>query len=783
MGLKATLTFLGVAIAVSAGLAFAQIELAGTFGGATPTHIHVQGGLAYCSAASGFLIVDVTDPAAPTRVGFLPMPDTYKVFVDGDRAYTTSPRHSHLVVLDVSDPTSPSQLGSAHAYQMLTIHVVGDIAYLGCADGKFLIFDVSDPSNMHEISRLDHWDRELRVFVQGTYAYVTPEARELSIVDVSDPASPSVVGVFETCPARDVFVVGNLAYVAAMDSGMVVLDVADPSTPERIGRCRISRQFRTIKVSGTNAYVWSPATIAILDVSDPYNPTVAASFDLASKGLDASGDSLYILHSDATIEVLDASVPSDPVPIGRYLAFGHAGAVHADTGGPAYLLDAYQGLAVLDVSDPASPAMIGHGDVINDGVDMCVSGSRAYLVGGSKLEVVDVADDSQPVSLGWVYVAESLNCVDVLGEYAYVGTYWNGMRVVDTSNPASMVEIASVETLGRPWDIRIVGERAYIADGKGLAVFDLSDPTSPTPISSCDLSAWHGDELVLDVQGQYAYVAEDFGWFYIVDISRPDNPTEVGRLRISSRPTGLIAFGRFVAISHERMGLSVVDVTDPESPHIATRYEVAGKPAGVSVVDGYIYLATNYSVLHALAFTPPEFAVSGIVTRDEGSPAHGVEMRLSGCVADMTTTDDVGFYEFRGVQSGTYTVTPTSPGWSFTPKIQVVTVKDHDVEGVSFSGAVSAFVRIRAGSGGYASRGGTVYIELVASRTGDVRVDVYTMEGERVWETSAEVLAGTGKVVPWDCVNSAGQPVASGVYLIRVTGAGLDELKKAVVVN
>jgi len=47
-------------------------------------------------------------------------------------------------------------------------------------------------------------------------------------------------------------------------------------------------------------------------------------------------------------------------------------------------------------------------------------------------------------------------------------------------------------------------------------------------------------------------------------------------------------------------------------------------------------------------------------------------------------------------------------------------------------------------------------------------VRIYTLVGERVHDISADTLG----VVTWDAKNSAGQPVSSGVYIVKVEGAG-----------
>jgi hypothetical protein len=68
--------------------------------------------LAYLACSNGLHIVDVTDPAAPIRVGYAEAEDLHDVRtnleVRGDRAWYGSP--AGIVELDVSDPANPVEL-------------------------------------------------------------------------------------------------------------------------------------------------------------------------------------------------------------------------------------------------------------------------------------------------------------------------------------------------------------------------------------------------------------------------------------------------------------------------------------------------------------------------------------------------------------------------------------------------------------------------------------------------------------------------------------------------
>jgi hypothetical protein len=81
--------------------------------------------------------------------------------------------------------------------------------------------------------------------------------------------------------------------------------------------------------------------------------------------------------------------------------------------------------------------------------------------------------------------------------------------------------------------------------------------------------------------------------------------------------------------------------------------------------------------------------------------------------------------------------------------------------------------------------GGRTTIELNARQDGVIKAQVFTIDGLPV-KTLYEgpVTAAMPHLIEWDGRNGAGDILATGVYLLRVDGAGIDRaLKKLVVVK
>jgi inhibitor of cysteine peptidase len=100
--------------------------------------------------------------------------------------------------------------------------------------------------------------------------------------------------------------------------------------------------------------------------------------------------------------------------------------------------------------------------------------------------------------------------------------------------------------------------------------------------------------------------------------------------------------------------------------------------------------------------SPQTYSISGTVTAG-GAPLGGVTMSLSGTASTTTTTASDGTYSFPGLSKGSYTVTPSMAGWSFSPQNAKVTVTNTNVTGQKFTAvplySISGKVTLQAGGG------------------------------------------------------------------------------------
>jgi len=118
-----------------------------------------------------------------------------------------------------------------------------------------------------------------------------------------------------------------------------------------------------------------------------------------------------------------------------------------------------------------------------------------------------------------------------------------------------------------------------------------------------------------------------------------------------------------------------------------------GKAAGFVLVVMFLTTSLAAGCAGVTATTqgtnpPPQtqtYSISG--TAMPAADGSGATITLSGVTSKTTTADTSGNYDFTGLARGTYVVTPSKPGFTFSPSSQSVTISTSDAAAVDFTAA------------------------------------------------------------------------------------------------
>ncbi|HMC98173.1 MAG TPA: hypothetical protein VKG92_10990 [Flavobacteriales bacterium] len=144
---------------------------------------------------------------------------------------------------------------------------------------------------------------------------------------------------------------------------------------------------------------------------------------------------------------------------------------------------------LLDVQNPASPQLTGS---VSAGLGTCVVVDDHYAYFGTGMSpsvmIVDLTVPSAPISLGSLPLAASAGVfgIAVDGDVLYAANAEQGLASIDISNPLSPALIEQLPFAGgdQARGVAVLGQFAYVADGSGLKIVDIADPSDMQVLGS-----------------------------------------------------------------------------------------------------------------------------------------------------------------------------------------------------------------------------------------------------------------------------------------------------------
>ncbi len=458
--------------------------------------IIVEGNYAYVAAASpppgeddyGLQVIDVSDPANMSTVAFFPTgsPLLDLHIAGASLCLTTYTVTDSLYLLSLADPTAPTLQGSwapqaeARRLQQMKDDGSGHLFLLDWFYG-LRVLDISNPASISEVGSLEmnagglytpyyamHYGMNQLRFTCWVFGDIT----QAGLISVADPTSPELVGTWEGQGLGSV-------YASCIDYSSVYI---------------------------WNSYIGSGCTMRMVDLTDPDNADVVTTWQPESspEKFAKSGNFGYGMLRDGRIRIDDMSDPANP-QFESYLVPATDDYLQAICTTDDYLITSRFSGGSIDsvgiviyslINDPTVPeyGWFFQTAYLNEPpLDFAVDGtSFAAVEGTSGVSVYSLPNNEYPplrianwnvpdenrnlsqVALDW----PTLYAVDVNhSEVVIFGGTWEGLEIITT-----------IATDGVPWDVALSEDRTrlFIADGaSGLSIYDVSDPSSPTWLSSC----------------------------------------------------------------------------------------------------------------------------------------------------------------------------------------------------------------------------------------------------------------------------------------------------------
>ncbi len=368
------------------------------------------------------------------------------------------------------------------------------------------------------VGRLSGLGNTRQLAVEGSVAYVASREDGVFLVDVSNPAAPKLLSRYDAVElATGIDVVGNVMFVACRLHGLELVDVSNPRQPKHLSTARTG-ETQSVAVCNGYAYagVWGTSELVVVDVRNARRPIITARVPL-----DGYGDGVAVCGSYV------------------YVATGHHNRQpHRKEGDPGF--GHGHGLEVFDASAPARPKFLAR-----------VKMPPFYRIGNDM----------------W--------SVKVAGRYAFVADTYNGVFIVDVSNPHE-------PRFAAHWQLPVLSGNKLPGFAGGLAVG-----------RDCIYVAGGDTDLhVVAAPGMARPVKRDAGRPPIVRAaySDPDEQLRVYRPDGQVHAAAPLPHSDLVAVAAGSAGLHLVRIAGDQLVRVA-QYAARGFATDVAACGPMLYLA------------------------------------------------------------------------------------------------------------------------------------------------------------------------------------------------
>src|SRR5665213_2062240 len=617
-----------------------KINLVGSVGGSC-NGLAAQGNYTYVGEGRGLLVLNVSTPSNPIRVGQVALPGLVKGVAllppNNQYAYVAD-QEGGLQVVDVSNPSTPKVAGfysTTNPISTVAVSIFGGRAYVADEDAGLELFDLSNPTKPALLSSTNIGSGEaiiVRASANGVFAYVSTGG-SLCIVDVSNPLSPVLRGQtsINGGSTYSIALAGNYIYAAAFSGSLEIIDISNTNAPADVGQAPSILWPSAVTSAGgyiyaasdlgqSSLYTFAPSGSSLTLIGKTASTTSSYGYSLL-----VSGTTAYVSGGSTGFEIFDVSNPYSPALSTVFTDSGVMQSYYsvAVTGNSlAALGNGFN--SVFNVSNPSAPILAANPNInaLTALSPILANNQLVYILNNTSNFIFNVSTPSTPslvklfantASRGWnMALAGNMLYVvgDVVGSSGIPQPHFAAINVSTPSSPQIVgIKDFTEFTSGIALSVAVSGTKAlmgiqtYSSPIQNVVIaLDISNIGSPIEQGTFTNLPSNPVDIQMSSDGSAGYVLMS-GYLYVLNTSQAGSLTMVTNIPLdSSTAHDLKIRGNelYVATTTE---LYVFDVSSPMSPVLTRSYSMLGI-WGISVPTDSVYQNENIYVA-CLLYTSP----------------------------------------------------------------------------------------------------------------------------------------------------------------------------------
>ena len=676
-----------------------------------------------------------------------------------------------LEIFTLEQPTKPARIGEiATPGRAQAVAVDGDTAYLADGDAGVHLIHISQPTVPRIVKTLSRLTHARSVRIDAGNVYVLDSEQGLLVFDrqtLHNAPTPRFRRFFRTAGAPlNLSIKDDTIYLSDDRQGLYILEPSPFGNFVLRGIAPILAVAHDISDAAGAAYAYvAGGNLRIVDVTDARQPEIISSLDTPglATGIQARNSTVYLTDQQAGLHIIDVRNPQQPQRLTTQPTFGNAIDIalwvpQGQTSPEAsplqlvYIADGKGGIQTIDINSPEAPKWLNRyaSSGIAHGLDIVETenGTRTVYVanGAGGLKTLELTTPYDGTLTQTMPLPENATRIRVQNGHGFVATQ-TGMFIV---NMSANTIIAQIPTGSPVSDIALHEGYAYLC-AESLIVVDIQVPQQSRIVAQRDI---RGSAYRIAFNTSHAYVAALEGGIHIFDITEPATPRPIANYASQGNATGVALAAERAYVLDSRVGVAVLDMSEPTKPIPLGEYPNDALPIDAQVRGDYLYLLDSESL--QLIDTRTLTAISRF-----NQLRFPFEFQLTDTALYIADLYQLRIFQVHPHRFSLAVRDVSESDWTPT----VTTARSSNYLGQNFPNPFNP----------------ETWIPYQLASDVNVTLSIYDAQGRRVhFEPVGFRRAGTHTAY-WDGRNTAGEPVASGIYFYSLEAGSFRATRKMLI--